>query len=75
MPPLAVGATASDHPEVLWRVVNLLLKVRARRVNPEFQIGLETLDLHLILVRRVLWRVVQVKVLACRESDPLLFEC
>jgi hypothetical protein len=34
VPSLAVGATASDHPEFLWRVVNLLLKVR--RVNLEF---------------------------------------
>jgi len=33
VPPLAVGATASDHPEFLWRVVNLFLKVR---VPPEF---------------------------------------
>ena len=56
----AVGATALERPEFLWRVVDLFLKVR---VPPEF---LWPTD----LVCRVLWRVVKVKV---RVVNPVIF--
>ena len=62
----AVGATASDPPEFLWRVVNLFLKVR--EVDPEFlwlsqSVGSVTVEAH----PEFLWRVVNLfpKVRAC----------
>jgi hypothetical protein len=36
----AVGATASDHPEFLWRVVNLFLKVRVPKATTAMGVGL-----------------------------------
>jgi hypothetical protein len=84
--PLAVGATASDHLEFLWRVVNQFPKVRevdsTASDHPEpvpvaFPVVLWVFERQIAVVQQLFYpkhSAYQVEI-ATVESDPLLFEC